>query len=382
MHAITIPYSKPVISQAEADAVRDQILTGNLTGGSVVSDFESQLASYTQSQHSVVASSGSAALHLACIGAGIDHNATVLTTPLTFVSTLSMAHQMGASSQLIDIDPRFFMPKPEDLAVRLKADPGITHFISVSFAGSAAFHLQYHEICKDHNVIHIADHAHGFGGFHHNDAHTPLPSARYADFSALSFQGTKQLTTGEGGAVLINDMAVAEKLRSIRSLGIIKDNDAFRRPSHGDHYYEAQLAGFNYRMTNLQAVLGIEQLSRFEDRHKERVKLAKFYLETLANTDAIRLPTIDLDHDALHLFPIQINDRSSILKQLRDKGYGVQVHYVPLYYHPVFEEKSWYEQPLTNTEAFYSRAVSIPFYPGLSLDQAKQFCETLISLIK
>jgi dTDP-4-amino-4,6-dideoxygalactose transaminase len=369
MHKISIPYSKPVISDEEAESVKQQLLSGNIATGQIVAEFEKALCDYCQADHAVVVSSGSAALHLASLVAGIDHKSHIVTTPITFVSTVLPAVRAGAKISLLDIDRQTAMPDPDALEDFLRKNNDVSHFISVSFAGNGCFVENYDKICSKFNVIHIADNAHGLGGF--TQSGHPITSPKFSDLSILSFQATKQITTGEGGAILTNNSDLANKLHQLRTLGITKSEDLFSEDSHGAHFYESLEAGFNYRLTDFQAVLGMEQLKRLDDRQSQRRKIVQTYQNAFENSEKVKLLGTDAERDALHLTIARIENRNATLDLLREKGFGVQVHYIPLYYHSVFKDYSFFNKKLPETERFYQSALSLPLFPGLS-EEAQQ----------
>lgn len=377
MYTIHTPYSKPVISNAEAEAVKQQLLTGNIATGQKVAEFEQALCDYCDATHAIVVSSGSTALHLASAIANIDSDSHVVTSPVTFVATALPAVRAGANISLLDIHPQTAMPHPEDLEVFLNNNSDVTHFISVSFAGNGSYIKQYQEICTRFGVLHIADNAHGLGG--KTAEGIPITSPALSDLSIVSFQATKQITTGEGGAILTNNSKWAEQLRRLRTLGITKSADLFSEKAHGAHFYESLDPGFNYRMTDFQAVLGIGQLDRLNERQVDRRRILKIYQDAFSKNGHLTLLKSDPETDALHLVIAQTENRDKVLDLLREKGFGVQVHYIPLYYHSVFQQYSFYKQKLPETERFYRSALSLPLFPGLSEERQEEIINMLLT---
>ncbi len=324
-----------------------------LTQGPTIAAFEEAVAESVGARHGVAFSSGTAALHAAMIAACIGPGAVVTTSPLTFVASANCARYVGADVALVDIDPR-------TLLMDLDAVPatGCDALVAVHYAGLP---LDLSTLTRRPRVV-IEDAAHALGAITPDG---PVGNCAHSDMCMFSFHPVKHITTGEGGMITTNSAETAEKLRRARNHGLVP------KPEVGGWYYEVEDTGFNYRMTDIQAALGCSQLSRLAGFVERRNKLAERYRHMLAGLP-VQLPEAAAPGalHAYHLFPVRVDGRDEVYRQLRDRGIGVQVHYVPVHHHPVFAHLAPGGAGFPEADRAYQRLLSLPLFPGLSeLDQ-------------
>jgi dTDP-4-amino-4,6-dideoxygalactose transaminase len=346
-----IPYGRQSLNADDQAAVK-RVLDGDwLTTGPAVEEFEAALVAVTGARHAVVFSNGTAALHGAAAVAGLGPGSRVATSALSFVASANCARYVGADPCFVDISPNTLNLDPGQVP------SGLDALVAVHYAGLP---VDLSALAHRPRVI-IEDGAHALGAMTPDG---PVGSCPRSDMCTFSFHPVKAITTGEGGAVTTNSDRLADLLRAFRSHGMVP------KPQHGAWYYEVETVSYNYRLTDIQAALGTSQLSRLTDFVARRQALAARYHELLADLP-IQLPpaaTRGFTH-AYHLFPVRVERRREVYDALRAEGIGVQVHYVPLYRHPVM---AMYGVPeaFPETERAYNRLLSLPLFPGLT-DQAQ-----------
>lgn len=357
-----IPYGHQSIDDDDVAAVVAALRSEWLTQGPAVEEFERAFAGRVGAAHAVAFANGTAALHSACFAAGLGPSDTVATTALTFSASASCARFVGAGVRLLDIDPHTLNLDPDHL-------PGdIDALVAVHYAGLP---VQLDRLNRRPRVV-IEDAAHAIG------ASTPLGpvgSCARSDMCCFSFHPVKTITTGEGGMVTTNSEELAERLRHFRSHGME------RKPEHGDWYYEISDLTPNYRLTDIQAALGSSQLRKLERFVKERNDLAARYYERLEGSPVVLPPDAPAGTvHGRHLFPVRVPDRTRVFKAMRSAGIGVQVHYVPLYRHPL--HGAWTSPTdFPQTEAAYEALMSLPLYPGLTHAQQDTVVDELLALL-
>jgi len=346
-----LPYGRQSLNDDDVGAVAEVLRGDWLTQGPAIGRFEAALAEATGARHAVAFSSGTAALHAACAAGGLGPGHRVGAPALTFAASVACAVHVGASPVLLDVDPATLNLDPAAVP------PGLDGLVAVHFAGLP---VDLSDLPARPRVV-IEDAAHALG------AHTPsgpVGSCANSDMCCFSFHPVKTITTGEGGAVTTNDDGLAERLRSFRTHGTTS------APERGPWGYDIAAAGFNYRLTDLQAALGTSQLRRLEGFIARRNELADGYRRKLANL-RVQLPVAAADgwRHGYHLFPVQVAERRRVYDELRAGGIGVQVHYVPIHHHTAFRHLA---QPgeLPGTEQAYAGLLSLPLFPAMSdLDQ-------------
>ncbi|MEM9195206.1 MAG: UDP-4-amino-4,6-dideoxy-N-acetyl-beta-L-altrosamine transaminase [Myxococcota bacterium] len=356
-----LPYGRQTIDDSDADTLASAIRHDFLTTGPGVAAFESDLVDVTTAPYAVAVSSGTAALHAAYFAAGLGPGDELITTPLTFAGTANAARFLGADVSFVDVRSHDGNIDPEAVASAITDRTKIV--CAVDYAGHPCDYAALGAICRDAGVTLIADAAHSLGA-----TLGGRPVGTLADASTFSFHPVKVVTTGEGGAVVTSNQALAERARSFRNHGINRDPETM---SHyeGPWYYEISELGLNYRVTDLQCALGRNQLARLGDFVGRRRAIAARYLAELA-CDELILPTIGADVEpAWHLFVVRVTRpelRRRFFERLRELRLGVQVHYVPVHYHPYYRNIRDEVGKFPKAEAYYGAAVSLPIYPTMT----------------
>ena len=354
-----IPYGRQSIDEDDIAAVVAVLRGDWLTQGPTIEAFEDAIATKVQARHAVVFANGTAALHAAMVAGGIGRNHTVVTSPLSFAASANCARYVGATPAFVDIDPTTW--NLDGSAVG-RCDA----LVAVHYAGLPVDLTQL----RSRPRLVVEDAAHALGA---TTPDGPVGNCAHSDMTCFSFHPVKAITTGEGGAVTTNSAELAARLKTFRSHGTV------RKPEHGDWYYEIDELGYNYRLTDLQAALGISQLQRLGSFVAMRNTLAGRYRELLRGDDRITLPPIAPDgwKHAYHLFPVLVPDRRRVFGEMRAAGIGVQVHYVPIYRHPIYADLQVSPSEYPETERVYAGLVSLPLYPTL----AKRDQDTVVEVL-
>lgn len=377
-----IPYGHQSTNESDIKAVTEVLKSDWLTQGPKIGEFEKKLAGYCGVKYAVVFSSGTAALHGAYFVAGLKKGDEFITSPLTFAATANAGLYLGARAVFADIDENGNLDFKE---ARKKINKKTKAIAVVDYAGRPADLSEFKKIAKKNNLILIEDACHALGAKYNGKKIGSI-----SDMTIFSFHPVKSITTGEGGAVLTNNRKYYEKLKIFRSHGITKDNLRFKSKTDGDWYYEMQYLGFNYRMTDIQAALGISQLKRLDKFIKARRKIVKNYKLLFRNyLKYIDIPKDDAKkcHSAWHLYVIKlkgglIQKRAEIFKKLREIGIGVQVHYIPVYLQPHYRLFGYKEGLCPQAEKFYKSIISLPIYPDLKFKDQKYVAKKLIAIFE
>jgi perosamine synthetase len=358
-----ISYGRQTIDNDDVDAVVRTLRGDWLTQGPSIEEFEDCVASYVGAKYAVAYSSGTSALHGAAAAAGLGPGDTVVTSPLTFMASANAARFVGAQPRLVDIEPSTWN-------IDMDQVPALSHaVIPVHFAGLPV-DLRNR---KTAGQIIIEDAAHALGAM---TLDGPVGNCANSDMCCFSFHPVKPITTAEGGMVTTNDPILADRLRRFRSHGIV------RMPENGAWYYEITELGFNYRMTDLQAALGVTQMKKIEQFMKRRNEIAERYRSMLKDVE-IGLPPAAVDgfRHGYHLFAVQVEDRRRVFDGLRDAGIGVQVHYVPVHHHPISVDIGLKPGDLPICDGVYDRLISLPIHPSLTDDEQDFVVRTLTELL-
>jgi len=355
-------YGSQSITDAEKSAVTDALEGDYITRGPTVEEFEDRVADLVGVDHAVATTSGTTALHLAGRAAGFDEGDEVITTPLTFVSTAHAATYSGAKPVFADIDPHRRTLDPA--AVRERVTEDTAGLIPMHYGGHPADIEELLEIADKFDLTVIWDACHAFGGTWRGD---PIGSQR--DMAMFSFHPVKNVTTGEGGMVVTDDDELARRLRRLRSFDMNYEPEGHESEPW---YQVTEGVGYNYNVTDIQAALGLAQLDRLDEFKDRRDEIIARYNETLDEIPGIRTPPEPSESDPMyHLYAVEIREefgcgREEFVNAMHAENIGVQVHYVPLHYHPFFQEEFGYEEGMfPNTERVYDELVSLPLHPEM-----------------
>lgn len=369
-----IPYSCQDISEADIAAVVAVLKAPFLTQGPVIEQFEEGFAALHASAHGVAVANATAALHIACLALGAAPGKHVWTSPNSFVASANCARYCGATVDFVDIDPRTRNMSVPRLAEKLeraaRQDELPDIVIPVDFAGFPCDLRAIRDLADRYGFSIISDSSHAVGA--HYDGQ---PIGRFADISVFSFHPVKIITTGEGGMCVTNDTVLAGKLRMARSHGITRKPEEMAGPVDGPWYYEQTSLGYNYRLTDIQAALGLSQLGRHGERAARRDYLAQRYDESLAQLP-LHLPLRAEGYvSAYHLYVIEVDERNTaknrleLFEQLRADGISPNVHYIPIHLQPYYRELGFAVGDFPDCERYYSRALSIPLYSSMTDEQ-------------
>lgn len=379
-----IPYGRQDITPEDIAAVVEVLQSDWLTQGPKIPEFEAALASYCGARYAVVVSSATAALHLACIAAGLKEGDRLWTSPITFVASANCGRYCGATVDFVDIDPHTYNLSVSALATKLAVAqkqgtlPKVV--IPVHLAGQSCEMAALAELAQTYGFTLIEDASHAIGGQYRG---RPIGCCEFSTMAVFSFHPVKIITTGEGGAILTNDPDLYQRLIRLRSHGITRDPQQMVGDSQGPWYYQQLELGFNYRMTDLQAALGLRQLQRLDQFVERRRFLAQRYHQYLADLP-LTLPFQHPDtRSSWHLYIIRLKrdqiqaSHREVFEALRSLGIGVNLHYIPVHTQPYYQQLGFQWGDFPNAEAYYQEAISLPLYYGLTLAQQDQVIQAL-----
>jgi len=383
-----IPYGRHYIDQSDIDAVVNILKNGPITQGKAVKEFGQALADYTGARYAIPVSNGTAALHLSVIASGIGPGDEVITTPMSFCATSNIVLYQGGTVRFVDIDKKTLNIDPsqieEKITDRTKA------IIPVDFRGHPANLPEIKKIADKYNLTVIEDGAHSIGSkYSYNGENFNCGDGKHADLCTFSFHPVKHITTGEGGAVLTNNEALYHKITRLRQHGIDRREEMFSEESRiGSWVYDMEDLGYNYRITDFQAALGISQLKKINMFKSRRRDIVNYYNEQLAGYNEFILPYENSSVDSnFHLYSLQIVknkkfDRYDLFKYLKSLDYLPMVHYIPIHLLSYYKEKYGYSiGDFPVAEKFYSQSISLPLYPTLSDDSMEKVVGDLKSFI-
>lgn len=379
-----IQYGKHKINQEDIDAVVNVLENQFLTQGSQVPLFESALCNYTKSKYAISVNSCTSGLHVACLALNVGGGHIVWTSPNSFAASANCARYCGAEVDFVDIDPVTRNMCPKALEVKLNEAKRLGKLpraiVVVHFAGQSCDMQTIHALCHPLNIAIIEDAAHGLGGTY-NDK--PIGSCEFSDLAVLSFHPVKSITTAEGGAVMTNNPLLAKRCTLFAKHGITRDTNLMQGDSQGPWYYQQLELGYNYRLSDLHAALGISQLKRVDSFISERKRLAQVYLEKLSDLP-LRLPQASvLDSSSWHLFMVELteHDRLTIYETLHEQGIGVNVHYIPIHHHPYYQQLGFTCEQFPASVAFYHNALTLPLYVGLTESEQNKVVQVLTHIL-
>ncbi|MDO6718384.1 UDP-4-amino-4,6-dideoxy-N-acetyl-beta-L-altrosamine transaminase [Psychrosphaera sp. 1_MG-2023] len=378
-----ISYGKQHIEQADIDAVIDVLKSDFLTQGPAVAAFESAFASYTGSTYCVAVNSGTSALHMACNALGVEQGSLVWTTPISFAASANCALYCGATVDFVDIELNTGLMCLDTLERKLlKAKqncdlPNVV--IPVHYAGQSVDMAKLRALADEFGFGIIEDACHATGAKYNNE---PVGNCQYSDISVFSFHPVKNMTTAEGGAATTNNATIAQSMQQFRTHGITKSPDVMLDKDPAPWYYEQHDLGFNYRLSDIHAALGISQLAHLDDFIEKRNQIAAHYDSLFeSSTNVATIKTHSFNRSGFHLYPILLQDeatRREVYDSLRANDVICQVHYLPIYQLPYYQNLGFKSGYCPNAESFYKRELSIPIFVDLTYEQQ----ELVVSLIK
>jgi len=384
-----IPYGRQDISEADIQAVVNVLRSNFLTQGPAVPAFEKAVASYCNAQHAVAVNSATSALHIACLALGVGSGDVVWTSPITFVASANCALYCGAQVDFVDIDTRAYNLSVDRLAEKLKKAEEAGRLpkvvIPVHLCGQPCDMAGIHTLSQQYGFKIIEDASHAIGGRYMDE---PIGNNFYSDISVFSFHPVKIITTGEGGIVLTNHRELYEKLVRLRSHGITRDPALMEGDSHGPWYYQQIELGFNYRMTDIQAALGLSQLNRIDEFVARRHQLVGRYNQALSDLPLV-LPYQHPDsYSAFHLYVIRLQlDRiqrthRQVFEELRARDIFVNLHYIPVHTQPYYQRLGFRIGDFPAAESYYREALSIPLYVGLTDEDQDRVITALREVVR
>lgn len=370
-----IPYGKQTIEKDDIQAVVDVLKSDFLTTGPKIAEFEQTVADYVGAKYAVAISNGTSALHAACFAAGIEPGDEVITTPLTFAASANCVLYCGGTPVFADVDPKTYNIDPED--IQRKITDRTKAIIAVHLAGQPCDMDAIHSIAREHGLIVIEDGAHALGSVYKGKKVGSM-----SDMTTFSFHPVKPITTGEGGMIVTDNEDFYKKMILFRSHGITRDDSMMTR-NDGPWFYQQFNLGYNYRITDIQCALGCSQMKKLDRFLARRKEIVARYNEAFADCDNIITPYQLSDTESgWHLYIVQVKkcDRRQVFENMREKGIGVNVHYIPVYMHPYYQEHGYENVHCANAEEIYSHIISLPLYPGLTSEQQDYVIDTLKSL--
>lgn len=364
-----IPYGRQYIDEEDIQAVTEVLRSDWLTTGPKVTEFERKLAERVGAKYAVAVSSGTAALHAAYFAAGVGSGDEVITSPITFAATANAALYLGARPVFVDVTPDNINIDPQQISAAIT--PRTKVIAPVDFAGHPADLEKILTIAREKGLIVVEDAAHALGAVYKG-----RPVGSIADMTAFSFHPVKHITTGEGGAVVTDNEEFYKRLLCFRSHGIIK-NDKNVVENEGPWYYEMRFLGYNYRITDIQCALGVGQLKKLDFFLKRRKELAELYYEEFKDVPQLQLPVVLPEAiPSWHIFVIRLKGqtppRREVFEKLHNRCIGVQVHYIPVYWHPFYKEQGYQKGLCPNAEDYYKRCLTIPLFPSLKDEDVKR----------
>jgi UDP-4-amino-4,6-dideoxy-N-acetyl-beta-L-altrosamine transaminase len=383
-----IPYGRQNINQTDIDAIVDVLKSDFLTQGPQVPRFEKIITNEVSAKYAVAVNSATSALHIACMALELGDGDWLWTTPNTFVASANVGLYCGAMVDFVDIDPKTYNMCHRALEKKLieaklnKRLPKV--LIPVHLCGQPCDMRAIHDLCQRYGVRIIEDASHAIGGSYLD---RPIGSCDYSDITVFSFHPVKIITTAEGGAAVTNDPFLAQKLSLFRSHGVTRDQELMTEPSHGDWYYQQIALGYNYRMTDLQAALGITQMQRLHQFVAKRHEIARRY-NSLLKALPVKTPfQIPNSYSGLHLYVIRLKldeivvTHKEVFDALRANGIGVNIHYIPVHTQPFYKSIGFKEGDFPEAEKYYTEAISLPMYPDLSESDQNKVVDILASLV-
>ena len=383
-----IPYGRQKISNQDVEAVVAVLRSDFLTQGPKVPEFEAALCKLTGAKHAVAMNSATSALHAACLALGLGPGDRLWTTPITFVASANCGIYCGATVDFVDIDTETFNLCTTSLEQKLIAAaknntlPKI--LIPVHFGGNPCNMTKIKQLSLTYGFRIIEDASHAIGAQHHR---SKIGSGAYSDITIFSFHPVKIITSGEGGAALTNDHEIAGKLEALRSHGISRDPAVFKNDINEPWYYEQSTLGFNFRMNDIEAALGLSQLDSLESFSFRRRQIAKTYQERLAHLPVAEQLVCEQDESGWHLYVIRLlhldsQQRNTLFRSMRTAGIGVNLHYIPVHLQPFYQDQGFKLGDLPRAESYFNQCITLPLHPSLLETEIEAIASNLERFLK
>jgi UDP-4-amino-4,6-dideoxy-N-acetyl-beta-L-altrosamine transaminase len=388
-----IPYGRQNITQEDINVVTAALQSDYLTQGPKIIEFEKAFAEYVGSNYAVAVSNGTAALHLCTLALDVKEGDKVITTPITFAASANCVRYCGGEVIFSDIDPDTYLLDIEKVKALLEASPKGTYkgIIPVDFAGRAVDLDAFRKLADQYGMWIIEDGCHAPGGFF-KDANSKIQNcgnSNFADLAIFSFHPVKHIACGEGGMITTNDAVLYKKLLALRTHGITKNESEYSNSvdfANGTAtestvypawYMEMQTLGFNYRLTDFQAALGISQLQRADEGIAKRREIAATYENAFKGKSFVKGQSGVVNGHAYHLYVVEVEDRLGLYNYLRENKIFAQIHYIPCHLMPYYRQFGWKESDMPNAEAYYKNCLSLPMYPTLTVEEQNHVIEKI-----
>ena len=380
----SIPYGKQNITQADIDAVVEVLKADYLTQGPKIKEFEDAFASYVDAKYAVAVSNGTAALHLCALALNVNERQKVITTPITFAASANCVRYCGGEVVFGDIDPETYLLDINSVRELLESSPKGTYtgIIPVDFAGRAVDLEAYRKLADEYELWIIEDACHAPGGFFvkSNGQESRCGSGEFADLAIFSFHPVKHIASGEGGMITTNNETHYKKLLALRTHGIVKNDSLYTNNTdfaagvknaiyYPLWYMEMQELGYNCRLTDFQAALGLSQLKRANEGINRRREIANFYEKAFKEKDFIKGQSGLVNGHAYHLYVIEVEDRLGLYNYLRENQVYAQIHYIPCHLMPYYRKLGWKNGDRSHSEEYYKHCISLPMYPTLTNEE-------------
>ncbi|MEX3071987.1 UDP-4-amino-4,6-dideoxy-N-acetyl-beta-L-altrosamine transaminase [Vibrio alginolyticus] len=389
MRSSVIPYGRQDITQQDIDGVIEVLHSDFLTQGPKVPAFEQSLIDHTGAEYALAVNSATSALHIACLALGLGECDWLWTSPVTFVASANCGLYCGAKVDFVDIDPATYNLCPKKLEEKLieaKKNGTLPKVVvPVHLCGQPCDMQAIGKLAKEYGFKVIEDASHAIGGQYHGK---PIGNCEYSDITVFSFHPVKIVTTAEGGAALTNNKGLAEKMALLRSHGITRDPEQMEGESHGSWYYQQVDLGFNYRMTELQAALGVTQMQRLEQFITARHRLAERYNQLLQSLPVVLPYQLENTYSGLHLYVIRLElekialSHKEVFDSLRKNGIGVNLHYIPVHTQPYYKKMGFNKGDFPESERYYQEAISLPMFHAMTDEQQDEVVRVLSNIVK
>ena len=389
-----IPYGKQNITTEDINAVVEALKADFLTQGPKIAEFEQAFAKYVGAKYAVAVANGTAALHLNALALGVKPAQKVITTPLTFAASANCIRYCGGEVVFSDIDPETYLLDINKVRTLLQAAPKGTYhgIIPVDFAGRAVNLEAFRALADEFGLWIIEDACHAPGGFFMDSKgkQQHCGNGNFADLAIFSFHPVKHIACGEGGMITTNDEALYKSLLKLRTHGIVKSEDLYTNSiafaggetSYPLWYMEMQELGYNYRITDFQAALGLSQLQRADEGLIRRKQIAQVYQDAFLGKSFVKSQSGVVEGHAYHLYVLEVENRLGLYNHLREKNIFAQIHYIPCHLMPYYRQQGWKEGDMPKAENYYKHCISLPMYPTLTNEEQQFVIDVIVNFYK